>query len=149
MILLPQPSEKLGSQYEPPCLAFFCFVFHFNTVFRWSLISQFSFMCGISHMFLEAVLQQSCPVLCCPCLQSFQVHTGSGECPDIHPRQCSKGCNPSTPRYFSLCTPPRPVAFLFLCSHLSMTDGITVFLTAATCGDALKIMSWGLDSLNF
>lgn len=52
-------------------------------------------MCSISHMFLEAVLQQSCPVLCCPCLQSSQVHTGSGECPDIHPRQCSKGCNPS------------------------------------------------------
>lgn len=65
-----------------------------NTVFRWSLISQFSFMCNIAHMFFEAVVQQSCPVLSCPCLQSFQVHTGSGECPDIHPRQCSKGCNP-------------------------------------------------------
>lgn len=115
----------------------FFFFPHFNTVFRWSLVSQFSFMCSISHMFLEVVLQQSCPVLSCPSLELPGPHWVRGV--PWHPPQTVQQGPQSLPtlRCVSLCTLPRPEAFLSLCSHPE----------PAVCLSGLLTCQWQMASL--
>lgn len=53
-------------------------------LFWWSLISWFSFICSLFHVFLKAALQSFSEVLC---LQSIQLHMRSGEYPNSHLRK--------------------------------------------------------------